>query len=308
MGCGTDCNGGRIVATYTLSSNSNWSAIKSSISNGDTVALAGYTLTLDEAPTLTGIAVTTTGTAGKVVISGAYDLSTWSFTAGTGVLITTVPAGCAIGSLTGGSSSGSHGCTTNNGTITTCKGGTGAARGVLHNHGTITTLTGGSATNAHGCYENHGLIVTCNGSASHSARGVDSNFGEIETCNGGAVSSAPGCLTNYGVIDSCNGGGNATAYGCENNIGQVLGGTDGLGAAVAKFRGGVKFIDGPSFEMALTVDPSYPQLYTVYIMTGALSESATIPEGAEQVELFGSGSTPAAAVPFSIGGRFGRRA
>lgn len=126
------------MATYTLTGASNWSGIKAFVANDDEVALAGYALTIDEQPTQTGISITTTGTAGTVIISGAWDLSTWSFTAGTVALIATAPEGCEIGAVTGGSVSGAHGC--------------------YYNYGTITTATGGSVSSAYGCHTNYGQV------------------------------------------------------------------------------------------------------------------------------------------------------
>jgi len=211
------------MATYTLTQDENWSDIKASISNNDDVALAGYTLTLDEEPTLTGINVTTTGTAGLVVISGAYDLSTWTFTAGTDAIIETIPEGCEVGAVTGGSANGANGCDTNNGTITTATGGSAyGAKGCDTNNGTIATATASSVTNgAHGCARNYGTITTCAAAGNASSYGCYSNFGTITTLTGGSTNLTHGCYRNYHTIVTCSGGTSGGAHGCYENNGTI---------------------------------------------------------------------------------------
>lgn len=167
------------MATYTLTQNEDWSSIKGSIANDDTVALAGYELTLDEEPTLTGIIVTTTATAGTVVIDGAYDISTWSLTAGTGVLIATIPSGCDIGSLTGGSASGARGC--------------------VYNYGTITTCTGGSESGAYGCYYSYGAVL---GATDDTETAVHEFRGSIKLVDGPNFTSTIVCNASYDPLQT----------------------------------------------------------------------------------------------------------
>ena len=308
------------MATYTLTQNEDWSDIKASISSDDDVALAGYTLTLDEEPTLTGIDVTTAGTAGAVVISGAYDLSTWSFTAGTDSLIAEVPEGCEVGTITAGTATNAHGCDENNGTINEAVSGTGSSSsGCLanygtivacnagsaggsyscrDNYGTITTSNGGSSAGCHGNYRNYGTITTCNGGSGSNGFGCFYNYSTITTCNGGSVILGHGCRYNYGIIATCNGGSASGADGCNVSYGQVLAAQDSTGDAVGEFRGSIKFVDGPNFEIAIVCDGDYDPLQTLYVLNGTFA--GTLPSSpdpgydAEVVELFpiGGGGTP----------------
>jgi hypothetical protein len=175
------------MATITLAANTTYSAL--TIADDDVIDLAGYLLTVNGQPGETGISITSPGTAGTVTLSGGYDLSTWSMTAGTGVLIAIIPSGTELGSLTGGSATSAYGCSTNNGTITTCTGGSGGtnASGCNTNRGTITTCTGGSATTAQGCYGNQGLITTAVGGTGTSAFGITHSYGYVLNLTDSAV-------------------------------------------------------------------------------------------------------------------------
>ena len=175
------------MSTITLTENTTYSTLM--ILDGDTIDLAGYLLTIDSEPGETGISITSPGTAGTVTLSGGYDLSTWSMTAGTAQLIATIPSGTELGSLTGGSATSAYGCSINNGTITTCTGGSGGtnASGCNTNRGTITTCTGGSATTAQGCYGNQGLITTAVGGTGTSAFGVTHSYGYVLNLTDSAV-------------------------------------------------------------------------------------------------------------------------
>lgn len=150
------------MATVTLIANTNYSAL--TLANDDTIDCAGFVLTLNIQPTHTGIQVTSPGTAGTVVFSGAWLLPTWDFFAGAngfGGMIGTLPTGATIKSITGGSASNGTGIATNNGTVTTANGGTfGSGLGVGTNNGTVTLALGGSGGVAnHGVSTNNGLCL-----------------------------------------------------------------------------------------------------------------------------------------------------
>lgn len=246
----------------TLSANTNYSAL--SLSNGETIELAGFQLTIDAQPTETGIVVQTPGTAGKVVISGAYDLSTWSFTAGTVTLIDTVPADCVIGSLTAGSASSARGCSNNYGTLTSC--------------------TGGSGGSSYGCFANYGTLTLCTGGSGLYSWGCHTNYTTIISCAGGSVQYSYGCNNNYGTLTSCTGGSFSSANGCYINYGQVLKASDGVASAVYLFRGGVKFVVGTDFHSTIISDTNYESLHTLYTI-GPLAGDAIIPIGVNIIEL-----------------------
>ena len=215
--------------TTTLTEDTTYSTLM--IMSYDTIDLAGYVLTIDSQPYEWGIVITSPGTAGSVTLSGGYDLSTWLMTAGTGVLIATIPSGTELDSLTGGSATNAYGCSTNNGTITTCTGGSGTnARGCNSNYGTVTTCTGGTGTNAYGCNTNYstGTITTCSGGSVASSLGCNNNYGTITTCTGGAGTNAHGCWLSYETITTCTGGSGAS-YGCRTNNGTITTCTGGTG-------------------------------------------------------------------------------
>ena len=174
------------MATITLAANTTYSAL--TIADDDIIDLAGYLLTVNAQPEETGISITSPGTAGSVTLSGGYDLSTWSMTAGTATLIATIPSGTELDSLTGGSATTAYGCSTNNGIITTCTGGSATtAYGCSTNNGTITTSTGGSATTAYGCGTNRGLVTTAVGGTGTSAFGINSNYSYVLNLTDSAV-------------------------------------------------------------------------------------------------------------------------
>jgi hypothetical protein len=222
--------------TTTLTEDTTYSTLM--IMSYDTIDLAGYVLTIDSQPYESGIVITSPGTAGSVTLSGGYDLSTWSMTAGTGVLIATIPSDTELDSLTGGSATSAYGCTDNYGTITTCTGGSGTnARGCNSNYGTITTCTGGTGTNAYGCNANYssgglipsiGIITTCSGGSVANSLGCNANYGTITTCTGGAGTNAHGCWISYKTITTCTGGSGAS-YGCRTSFGKITTCTGGTG-------------------------------------------------------------------------------
>lgn len=307
------------MATYTLTANSNYSAIKGSLANNDTIDCAGFQLTIDEQPLLTGIAVTTPGTAGTMVVSGAYDLSTWSATAGTVPLIATFPAGASLGTATGGSAvsarcittnsgtvttanggsaNGAVGVSTNNGTITTANGGsTFGAHGVNINNGTVTTANGGIAGSANGVSTNNSTVTTANGGSATNAHGVASNFSTVTTANGGSVGNAHGVNANSSTVTTANGGTNATAYGVNSNSGFALRGFDSTGLAVNVMRGGPKLIIGPDWQCNTTNYTSVDLIYSI----GEVSGSGSIPVGTT-VTILSEGTGGGVRIPNIRGG------
>jgi hypothetical protein len=217
------------MATVTLVANTAYSAL--TVADGDTIELAGYTLDMDVVPTEINVIVQTPGTAGKMtLVTGyTYPLTGWTMTAGTGVLIATVPTGTTLGGeLIGGSASGAYGCHTNHGTITDCTGGSASgASGCFFHYGTITTCTAGSAGNAFGCSYNYGTITDCTSGSVSNTYGCVYNYGTITDCTGGSVSSTYGCGFNYGTITTCTAGSASSAYGCINNYGTITTSTGG---------------------------------------------------------------------------------
>ena len=253
------------MATHTLVANTNSSAL--TLADGDTIELAGYQLTIDAEPTATGITVQTPATAGTVTISGGYDLSTWSFTAGTTILISTVPSGCVVGTVTGGSA--------NN------------ARGVSTNNGTVTTATGGSANGAHGVANNYSTITTATGGSASGTSGVNSNWSTITTATGGSASTAYGVNVNFSSVTTATGGSASTAYGVSVNHSTVLRAYDDVAPATNEFYGDFKLVVGPEFRSSFT--DTRNTITTIYSI-GELSPLATIPVGVVVITLSEGGT------------------
>ena len=286
--------------TTTLTEDTTYSTLM--IMSYDTIDLAGYVLTIDSQPYEWGIVITSPGTAGSVTLSGGYDLSTWSMTAGTTTLITTIPAGTELDSLTGGSATSAYGCSTNNGTITTCTGGTGTnaygcnanystgtittcsggsvanSLGCNTNYGTITTCTGGAGTNAHGCWISYKTITTCTG-GSGASYGCRTSFGKITTCTGGTGTNAFGCWANQGLVTTAVGGSGTTAYGIGFNYSYVLNLTDTTRLAVGSWYSQTVFVLGPGI-----VGEIKAPVATIYSL-GAMNAGATLPGGATVITL-----------------------
>ena len=260
------------MSTITLTENTTYSTLM--ILDDDVIDLAGYLLTIDSEPGETGISITSPGTAGTVTLSGGYDLSSWSMTAGTVPLVVTIPAGTVLGSVTAGSGTNAYGCTNNYGTITTCTGGSGAnAYGCQTNYsgGIITTCLAGTGSNARGCYNNYsgaiittatggsgattacatnwsgGVITTCTGGTNANASGCNNNSGTITNCTGGSGTNAHGCNANLGTgkITTCTGGTNTNASGCNSNYGTITLCTGGSGTGSTT--------NGCNFNYALVV-------------------------------------------------------
>jgi hypothetical protein len=212
------------VAIYTLSTSSNYSAIKASLASGDTIRIDTNTvrLTVDEQPLLTNITVDSPSVSGRMTVSGAYDLSTWSIIAGTVALIdgSGLPANAILGSATGGSANGAH--------------------GVASNFGTILSVTGGTVSGANGCNINSATIGISNGGSAANAFGTNTNNGTVTTSNG-----------------------SASAVGTNITTGLVLRAFDGVALAIGTLRGGPKLIIGPDFQAAVATYTSVPKIYSI---------------------------------------------
>ena len=299
------------MATITLTADANYSAL--TVANDDTIELAGFELTIDVQPSETGITVQTPGTAGTMSIGGAFDLSTWSATAGTTTLISAVPTGASIASVSGGSASNARGVNENRGTVTTATGGpasnaqgvnsnigtvttaTGGsasgANGVNFNIGTVTTATGGSASNARGVNENRGTVTTATGGPASGANGVNSNNGTVTTATGGSASGAHGVSVNNGTVTTATGGSVSGANGVNFNNGTVLGAVDDIERAVNLFRGSLAIVSGPDFQSEIVM--RYNALETLYVINGPLHPDAVIPDNPTIINSYdtGGGST-----------------
>jgi hypothetical protein len=220
------------MATITLTGDTNYSAL--SVANGDTIDCAGFVLTLDVQPTETGVQVTSPGTNGRVVFSDGWNLSTWDFFAGastTAGMISTLPSGATIKSMTAGASTNAYGINTNNGTVISLTSGSGsAAVGILTNNGTVTTATGGSGGGGARCVFTNsasGVITTLIGGPSGGATGCNTNNGTIGTATASGVAAVE---TNNGTITTATGGSASAANGCNTNsvgatIASVIGGS-----------------------------------------------------------------------------------
>lgn len=227
------------MATITLGADTNYSAL--SVSNGDTIALAGFQLTFDVVPSETGVIVTTVGSAGKVVFGlvTAYPLVGWSMTAGTTALITSIASGVTVGAnLKGGTSFGAAAVLTNDGTISgTVTAGTGPGTvGVSINNGTISGTVTGSASvgSTVGVITNNGLISgSVVGGGITSASGVNTNSvtGIISgSVTGGSGGNARGINSNQGVVSgACLAGTGSGASAISTNTGLVSGNVSGIG-------------------------------------------------------------------------------
>jgi len=279
------------MATFTLTANSNYSAIKGSLANNDTIDCDGFRLTVDEQPALTGIAVTSPGTAGRMTVSGAYDMSTWSITAGTVPLIDgTFPSGATLGSATGGSVANAHGIATNAGTVTTAAGSpTVAAVGVNTNNGTVTNATAGSATNAHGVNNNNGTVTNAT-AGSAVASGVVNNNGTVTNATGGSAAAAIGVVNNNGTVLSATGGSNASAHGVNNNNAIVFAAEDATGFGVNSSFSAIKVVDGPNYKSRIISGTTDRPVTTVYSI-GTLSSLASVSSGITVIEV-SAGTAP----------------
>lgn len=264
------------MATITLTAATNYSAL--TVASGDTIDCAGFRLTINSQPAQTNISVISPGTAGTVTISGAYDLSTWSFAAGTTTMITTIPSGCTIGTLTGGTAISAVGASTNNGTVATVNGGSAnSAHGVTTNTGTITSVLGGSAISAFGVANSSGTITTATGGPN--VQGVNSNSGIVTNAIGSATSGNAGVTRNSGTVINAIGSTTTAANGIGNNNGICLNLDDNTGDAIGTYEGRVFFCLGPGVLGKIKAP-----ITTIYSL-GKMSTSATLPAGSTLIEM-----------------------
>lgn len=325
------------MAVFTLTANSNYSAIKGSLDNGDTIRCDTFRLTVDEQPALTNITVDSPGTAGRMTVSGAYDMSTWSIIAGTVALIDgTFPSGATLGSSTGGSANNAHGIQTNAGTVGTATGGgVNGSHGIETNNGTVTTADSGNTLGSHGVATNSasGSITNANGGSGANGIAVLTNNGAITNANGGSGTQEHAVRTNNGtVVNAIAGSGGrgvninngtiekATASGqlCVlDNFGTVL---EAIGSTTSSAAGvqnnfaivfaasdNIGFGVNDSFSAIKVVDgPNYASriitsgsrpVTTVYSI-GPLSTSASVSAGITVIEV----NAGAAALPTLRGG------
>jgi hypothetical protein len=308
------------MATITLAANTNVSAL--TLANGDTINCNGFRLTIDVQPAQTNVNVISPGTNGTLAISGAWNLSTWDFTAGTALMLDTLPAGVSVGTVTGGSSSNARVFNNNNGTINNLVHGSDNNTGIGTNTaiGTIVNCTGSATvTSGHGCSVNNGIIVNANGGQANNAKGVLSNNGTITNATGGGHATAGGvgfnnnrivncyagtvghgCETNNQLIESSFGGQFANAHGCNVNNGTILqasGGASLTSFAIGTNNGLVLALtDSPGRAVsvwngntAFVFGPNVNgivrnNIKTIYSL-GALSGSATIASDATVITL-----------------------
>jgi len=273
------------VAIYTLSTSSSYSAIKASLANGDTIRIDtnAVRLTINEQPLLTGIIVDSPGVSGRMTVSGAYDLSTWSVIAGTVALIDgTFPAGATLGSATAGSATGANGIATNAGTVIAANGSpTNNATGIGISNGTVTTATGGGTNGASGVNLNLGSVTNAIGGSANGAPGVASNFASVVVATGGSTAGAHGVAENNSTVTTANGGSAVSANGVATNSGIVLRAFDFVGRAINLVRGGPKLIIGPDYQAGAATYQSISKIYSI----GEVSNLAAIPLATEIVIL-----------------------
>ena len=290
------------MATITLTANTNVSAL--TLANDDTIDLAGFVLTFDVQPTVTGIQVTTPGTNGTCVFPVACVIPTWDFFAGAVELIATLPENCEIGSITAGSAANARGVGSNFGKISIVNGGSastavgvntnatvgnigavnagtaGGAHGMATNNGTVNTATGGSAGNTFGITTNTGTVFQANGGSASNTPGVAINNATVGLAIGGSVGFGVG--TNNSTVGKAIGGTGLVVYGINTNDGVCLRGEDGVGRAINLFRGDFKLVIGPEFQT--TIENPRGDITTIYSI-GPLSELATIPAGVQVITL-----------------------
>lgn len=298
------------MTTYTLAANTNVSAL--TLVDGDTIDCNGFKLSIDVQPTAININVGSPLKNGTVDFTGTgltANLSTWTFTAGGAIMISSLPAGVTIGNAWGSATAGRVCVGSNFGTILNARGGAYAAgigHGVNINFGTITTAWGNSFPGvlAYGVNSNLGTIgfargdngAACNtnfgiineafgGSVSSNSRGIVTNNGVVGTATGGSVFGAVGMLNNNGQVDRAVGGSIAGAFGVDVNNCQVFRATDNACRAVNDWNGTTKFVFGPEFQGAIVFGSvAYSHITTLYSI-GTLSPLATIPPGVTVVTL-----------------------
>ena len=256
------------MATIALVANTNTSAL--SFASGDTIDCNGFRLTVDAQPAQINVIVNSPGTAGKMTVSGAYDLSTWSITAGTSTLIDgALPSGATLGSATGSATNG-------------------VQHGIASNSGTVLLAIGGAATSARGINFNNGKVVSAVGGSGAQAFGVGTNFATVGDATGGTGSNAYGVGTNNSCVTTATAGSGPAAAGVNINNGICLRAfDDGANVAIIGSFGSPKLIIGPDYQTATTSYSFVEKIYSI----DEVSNLAAIPGGIEIVILSeGSGS------------------
>jgi len=275
------------MATITLTANTNVSAL--SLANDDTIDLAGFQLNFDVQPTVTGIQVTSPGTAGTCVFPVACVIPTWDFFAGTiGLtgMIATLPSNCEIGNITGGTSTSAYGINTNNGVVNHSRGGSGNnSRGINTNNGTVALAQGGSNSNAFGIGNNEGICCEAIGGTFANAFGISTNNRKLTSITGGTVAGANGVNTCNTPVESVTGGSVVNSHGVNIMFSFSLRITDTDATAVNSWRSSSTLVSGPDCNG--TIKTPVETIYSI----GPMSESAILPAGATVIELSEGGGT-----------------
>lgn len=177
------------MATVTLIANTNYSAL--TVGSGDTIALAGFALTLDVgAPTASNVIVTAVGNAGTVLIGApsTFALTGWTLRGGTAALVANnTVAGKTISGCTfvGSTTSGTSTINENAGVLVGC------------------TIVPGTVSNANGIDVNTGLLVGC-------------------ILTGPPTGLSGAVNTNRGTMRDCVITGGVTQFAVRNNIGTIV--------------------------------------------------------------------------------------
>lgn len=268
---------------YTLTGNTTYSAIAASIEDDHTIDLAGYELDIDAVPTETGITVETPGTAGTVVFSvvAACNISTWDFVAGTGTLITTLPANVTVGDVTGGTATNARGVESGYGAVGTATGGSASgAHGVNNNlgPGAVATAAAGTASGAYGVNVNSGVVSNAAGGGVANSHAVFVNQHTIMTATAGGTAYSHAVKYNYAAVVSAAGGSTIGAYAVGDTSGDVLGFTDSTEQAVEIWRGDYKTINGPNANGEIVQAANIAPMTTIYSI-GDPHASLVVPAG-----------------------------
>lgn len=258
------------MAIFTLSTSSNYSAIKGSLANGDTIRIDtnAVRLTVDEQPLLTNITVDSPGVSGRMTVSGAYDLATWAIVAGTVTLIDgAFPSGATLGSATASATGGTQ-------------------HAIASNNGTVLVAIGGGAASARGINFNSGKVGSAVGGSGIQAFGVGTNFATVGNATGGTGSNANGVNTNNSCVTTATAGAGPGAAGVNINNGICLRAFDsGASVAITQLIGGPKLIIGPDYQTATTSYSFVEKIYSI----GEVSPLAAIP-GTIEIVLLSEGA------------------
>ncbi|TWU15954.1 hypothetical protein [Allorhodopirellula heiligendammensis] len=259
------------MATVTLAANANYSAL--TVADGDTIELAGYTLTLDVNPAEMDVTVQTPGAAGKIALGAplVYDLPGWSLIAGTGHMLPTLAVDKTVGGQWYGGTNGSNSC------------------GVYVCQGTIRGgVTGGPSPGSSGCYVTQGTIegdVRPNDTVGGSYGIYASDGVVLGDVYGGSIPNAQGISQNRSVVTGkLVGGSAASSYAIGNNSGSILGPVlDGVARAIGYSPGRVLVLNGRDCEGII---PS--TVKTIYSILGPINPLAYVTPGTEIIVLSGN--------------------